>query len=93
MTNKATIKLSGYSEGDSSVGIGSCEFSFDTGLDELSDDDKKFIIETIIPTIWELHDNGTLHYSFSDEFKEEWAFETHKFGYLDAQKLMEKKND
>lgn len=83
MTNKAKIYISGYSEGDSSVGIGSCEFSFDTGLTELSKDDKKFIIDTIIPTIWELHDNGTLHYGFSDEKKE------YRFGYIDAQKLME----
>ena len=87
MKDKETIKLSGYSEGDSSVGIWSCEFSFDTGLDELSNDDKKFIIDTIIPTIWELHDNGDLHFGFSDEKKE------YRFGYKDAQKLMEKKND
>jgi len=66
-----TIKINGYSVGDSSVGIGMAEFSIDTGMEELSESDKEFIIKTIIRDIWELHDNGDLSFGFSDEEKED----------------------
>lgn len=76
-----TIKIEGYSEGDMSVGIGDCEFSIDTGLTKLDDNDRKFIIKEIISNIWELHDNGDLHFDFSDEAKEDdWDYKR-RFGY------------
>jgi len=62
-----TIKITGYSSGDSLVGIGRAEFSIDTGLCELSEDDKIYIIHNIIRDLWELHDNGDLIYLFSDD--------------------------
>ena len=71
MTEKESIQITGYSEGDRSVGISSIYFSIDTGLTELSADDKEFIIKGIIRDIWELHDNGDLRYEFSDEAKED----------------------
>lgn len=70
-----TIKIEGYSVGDSSVGIGTAEFSIDTGMEELSESDKEFIIKTIIRDVWELHDNGDLRFGFSDEAKEDdWDY-------------------
>lgn len=64
-----TIKVFGSSAGDWSVGIPSCDFEIDTGLLELSDEDKDFIRDNIIRAIWELHDNGTIDYYFSDDEK------------------------
>jgi len=75
-----TLKIGGYSVGDSSVGIGLIEFSVNTGLEEVTENEKKFMIKTIIKSIWELHDNGNLIYQFSDEINE-----VKKFTYKDAE--------
>lgn len=64
---KETIKLYGMSVGDPDVGIFPIEFSFDTGLIELTDEDRYYLINTIIRDIWELHDNGKVKFNFSDE--------------------------
>jgi len=64
---KDTIKIMGYSVGDSSVGIPIREFLINTGLLELNKEDRKFIEATLIRNIWELHDNGDLRWGFSDE--------------------------
>lgn len=85
MKDKETIKIAGYSEGDKSVGIWQCEFSFDTGLTELDILDRQYLMDYFIPIIWELHDNGTLHYCFSDE-KDEY-----RFGYKDMERLQREK--
>jgi len=86
-----TIKIIGYSVGDNSVGIGTIEFSIDTGLTELSNDDKEHIIKGIIRDIWELHDNGDLKYSFSDETKEDdWDF-TRRMTWKLSQTILEER--
>lgn len=83
-----TIKVNGYSVGDSSVGIGSIEFSIDTGLYELSEDDRQYIINGIIRDIWELHDNGDLKFEFSDEADSEaWDF-MRRFTYKDSERIL-----
>lgn len=83
-----TIKIEGYSEGDRSVGIGSCNFSIDTGLTKLEDNDRVWIIKTIIRDIWELHDNGDLHFNFSDEIKkDDWDY-TRRFGYEESMLIL-----
>lgn len=85
-----TIKIVGYSEGDRSVGITEGYFSIDTGLFELEDNDKEFIIKTMIRDMWELHDNGTLHFDFSDEADlDAWGY-SRRFGY--EENLMLTKN-
>lgn len=71
---KESIKIRGYSVGDHSVGIASVGFEVDTGLLELDDNDRQFLIESVIASVWELHDNGTLYYDFSDEVQDEWGF-------------------
>ena len=65
---KDTIKIIGRSVGDRSVGIPPIEFEIDTGLLELTPNDREFIIKNIIRDMWELHDNGPLKYEFSDEW-------------------------
>jgi len=72
-----TIKIVGYSVGDSSVGIGSAHFEIDTGLCQLSKDDKEYIIKGMIRDMWELHDNGPIHYYFSDEYVEDITKDRH----------------
>ena len=73
MENKKTetLKIMGYSTGDSSVGIYPGNFNLDLGIEpeNVNDEDKKWIIKTIIKSIWELHDNGNLKFNFSDELK------------------------
>ncbi len=70
-----TIKIIGYSIGDSSVGIQAIHFEVDLGIIELSKDDKEFLINGMIRDLWELHDNGNLRYNFSDEMKEDdWDY-------------------
>ncbi len=88
MTDK-TIKITGYSEGDSSVGISKCDFSIDTGLTELSEEDKRFIIKGILRDIYELHDNGTLHFNFSDEEKDEYFEYPRRLTYEMVKKIDE----
>lgn len=65
-----TIKVHGYSVGDESVGIASIEFTLDTGMEELDENERNFIKENIIPNIEELHDNGKIRYKFSDDDRE-----------------------
>ena len=64
---KDTITISGHSVGDMSVGIPSAPFFVDTGVSELTKEDREFIEKTIIKGIWELHDNGDVLYEYSDE--------------------------
>lgn len=94
MTSKETVKIVGYSVGDSSVGIGSIGFEVDTGLHELDDNDKKFLIEYVVGSVWELHDNGTLYYDFTDEVEDEWGFrrkyDEETRGIILKTKMMEK---
>lgn len=86
-----TIKVYGYSVGDSSVGIGSIEFSIDTGLCELSEEDKQYIIEGILRDVWELHDNGDLKFEFSDEADSEaWDY-ARRLTYRDSERILNKK--
>jgi len=84
-----TIKINGYSVGDSSVGIGEGEFSIDTGLTELDENDKEFIVKTLIWNIYELHDNGNLNFQFSDEEEDKDFGYTRRFTYEMAKKLIE----
>ncbi|MBU0958269.1 MAG: hypothetical protein KKF56_05680 [Nanoarchaeota archaeon] len=85
-----TLKIEGYSEGDSSVGIGNIEFTIDTGLypEDVTEDDREFIINNIIKNIWELHDNGDIRFDFSDELNE-FGY-TRGFGYKN---IKEKENE
>jgi len=70
-----TIKIVGYSVGDMSVGISSCEFQIDTGLTSLSEEDKEYIIKGMIRDMWELHDNGDLKFNFTDEISDDdWDY-------------------
>jgi predicted RNA-binding Zn-ribbon protein involved in translation (DUF1610 family) len=70
-----TIKIDGYSIGDMSVGIPECHFMIDTGVSHIFSEDRIFIINNIIKTIWELHDNGDIRFNFSDEIsKEDWDY-------------------
>jgi len=62
-----TIKIVGYSVGDKEFGIGSVEFSIDTGMEDLSEEDKEFLIKGMVRDMWELHDNGPIRFNFSDE--------------------------
>ena len=64
---RPTIKVFGRSIGDMRVGIPSIDFSFDTGLVEIDAKDREFIVNYILKNIRELHDNGDLLYSFTDE--------------------------
>ena len=64
------IIIMGYSVGDISVGIGQGEFEIDTGVSELSPEDKEFLINGVVRDIWELHDNGDVNFNFSDEMGE-----------------------
>jgi hypothetical protein len=93
VNKKDTIKIEGYSVGDSSVGIPTCKFSIDTGVYELSDDDKEFLIKDVIRTIWELHDNGDLRYNFSDDpDKEAQLFDyTRRFTYEHSELILKEK--
>jgi hypothetical protein len=75
--NMETIKINGYSVGDDSVGIGACDFFIDLGLypEDVSGEDRKFIVENILRGIKELHDNGALKFNFSDEInKDDWDY-------------------
>jgi hypothetical protein len=65
-----SIKIYGYSVGDSSVGIGTCHFEIDTGLIKLNKEDKDFLINGVVKEMWELHDNGNIKFDFSDEMNE-----------------------
>ena len=47
------IIIMGYSIGDSSVGIGQGEFEIDTGVSELSPEDKEFLINGVVRDICE----------------------------------------
>lgn len=83
MEKHGTVRIVGYSEGDGSVGISSCDFSIDTGLWRL-DDNKEFLIKNVVRAIWELHDNGDIHYNFSDEIKDDdWDY-GRRFTYKDC---------
>jgi len=64
-----TLKIEGYSVGDRSVGIGTIEFSLDTGLypEDVNEETREWLVKTIVRDIWELHDNGDLKFGFSDE--------------------------
>lgn len=88
MKDKSSLlKIEGYSIGDRSVGIYERGFSLELGLypEDVSEEDREFIINNIIRTIWELHDNGDLKYNFSDEIKErDWDY-TRKFSIKDTQ--------
>ena len=66
---KETLKIEGYSVGDSSVGIGQAGFNIDLGLypEDVNASDREWIIITMIRDLWELHDNGDLKFNFSDE--------------------------
>lgn len=88
-----TLKITGYSEGDRSVGIGECYFEIDLGLfpKDVDNDSREFIIEGIIRDLWELHDNGDLFFSFSDEKPDpEWGYKR-KFTWLDSKEILRKK--
>ena len=87
MTNE-TLKIFGYSEGDPSVGIGSREFEIDTGIEpeDVSKEDREYIIETMIRDMWELHDNGILHYNFSDEIDNDGFM-----NYKDSDKILKER--
>lgn len=65
--NKETIKISGESEGDASVGIWEGHFEIDTGMTELDENDREYLVEGMIRDMWELHDNGKVHFRFSNE--------------------------
>lgn len=83
-----TIKIIGYSGEDRSVGIISIPFEVDTGIPQLNSDEKEYIIKGIIRDIWELHDNGDLHYNFSDEIKEDdWDY-TRIMNYQMSQEIL-----
>ena len=84
-----TIKVYGYSEGDYTVGMNSCHFEIDTGLTELEDDDKVFIIDHLIRTIWELHDNGNIHFSFSNEPEHELNAHPYIFRDSDSKRVIQ----
>lgn len=82
-----TIKVNGYSVGDRSVGIPMCPFEIDTGLTELSKEDREYIIKNILIEIYELHDNGTLYFDFSDELKQDnWDY-TRCISYESAKQI------
>jgi len=80
LTEIKTIKVIGYSVGDASVGIGEIPFEIDTGLTELNDSDREFIADTMIRAIYELHDNGTIRFYFSDENTGDFDY-SNVFGY------------
>jgi hypothetical protein len=86
-----TIKIEGYSVGDMSVGIGSIPFQIDTGLFELEDYEKENIIKTLIRDVWEMHDNGTLRYEFSDEHKDDEFDFGRRFTFRDSQTILEER--
>ena len=69
------------------------DFLIDTGLLKLSQDDKDYIIKTLIRDIWELHDNGNLHFDFSDEMIEENFDYMRLFTYKDSEKILKEKNE
>jgi len=81
-----TIKVIGYSTGDRSVGIGEIPFEIDTGVEELNDSDRKFIAETMIRAIYELHDNGDVRFYFSDENTGDFDY-SNVFGYKEMRTL------
>lgn len=86
-----TIKIVGESVGDSSVGIGSAHFEIDTGIYELSKEDKEFIVKNMVRAIWELHDNGDLKFDFTDEMEEDDYDYRRRFSNEDAElKLCDK---
>ena len=85
-----TIKVSGISVGDRSVGISSANFEIDTGLCDLSEEDRKFIINNMVRAIWELHDNGDLKFNFSDEEDEMLYDYTRRFTGEDTIELCPK---
>jgi hypothetical protein len=84
-----TIKINGYSEGDSSVGIGQGEFSIDTGLTEIDEDLRNWIIRNLIRDMYEIQDNGNLHFNFSDEETDNDFGYTRRFTYEMAIKVDE----
>jgi hypothetical protein len=96
MPKNETIKIEGYSVGDMSVGISSIPFMIDTGLTELSDGDRESIISEVIRGIWELHDNGNLHYDFSDEIPITegitWDF-CRRFTHKDSERILQERQE
>lgn len=89
---KESIKIEGHSVGDPDVGMFPCYFSIDTGMLELTKDDKEFLIKGVIRDLWELHDNGTLVYGFSDETDPEMPWgHTRRMRWEDSQKILEAK--
>jgi hypothetical protein len=90
---KDTLKIQGYSVGDSSVGMGACEFSIDLGLypEDVDKEEREWIIETILRDLWELHDNGDLKFNFSDEMKSLDFDYSRRMSYELSKKILEKK--
>ena len=84
-----TIKINGYSVGDRSVGISEAEFSIDTGLINLDEDDKVMMTKTLVRDIYELHDNGDIYFSFSDDKIDNDFGYSRRFTYNDFKKLGE----
>ena len=80
---KQKIEIRGYSVGDNSVGIPPIGFAFKTGLEELSKEDREYL-KRLIREIWELHDNGTIVYHFSDEDS------VRKFTQKDSKQMLSK---
>ena len=89
------IIVYGYSIGDDSVGIPSIQFEFNTGLYELDDNQREFIINHIIINIYELHDNGKVVFNFSDEIPKDGSFwdYTRYIDYKKAQEILEKNKE
>jgi len=87
--NKETIKINGYSEGDSSVGVGQSEFLIDIGYTEIDDDLRLWIIKNMIRDMYEIQDNGTLHFNFSDEKQDVLYGYTRRFSWEDSKKVDE----
>lgn len=88
-----TIKIEGYSEGDKNVGIPYVEFEIDTGLEEIDKEKKEYIVKTLIRDIWELHDNGDLLFSFSDEeIDDDWGY-NRRFTWEDSKRILEEEKN
>lgn len=91
LETKETITIEGYSIGDASVGIGPISFFIDTGLYELTNSEKEYIVKNIIRDIWELHDNGDLVFNFSDDIendRRDYPMCYRKFTWKDSEKIL-----
>lgn len=60
------MKIFGYSPGDSSVGISSCDFELDLGF-EPDEEERDGIMEMVSKMMTEIHDNGIITAWFGDE--------------------------